>query len=320
MCIRARSSTLRLRRDCPRGSRNFFRCRRPALAGSHADAGLELPRLGADIGLRGYPLPRLAADLQVPEKREARSRYSTVSQGPLDDTTRETIQSLCDLARLAVEHGQLYEQVVHRSQFDRLTGLPNRLLLEDRLRQAMVIASGRAPCLEFVASTWIASNQINDSLGLDLGDAFFKLVSERLNLSIGTLTRLLATVAMSSSSPCATSRETSDATKICHRLLKDLSAPFLLHGRSLTLTASIGISIFPDHGDSTDLLLRNADIALHAAKRAGGGGVQLYSTALGRQTRRAEEMVGALRQRSRAESVPHGLPTHLHPGRRDCRL
>jgi EAL domain-containing protein (putative c-di-GMP-specific phosphodiesterase class I) len=88
--------------------------------------------------------------------------------------------------------------------------------------------------------------------------------------------------------------EPSEATHICQRLLKELSAPFLLQDHSLSITAGIGISIFPQHGDAADLLLRNADMALQAAKRAGGGQAQVYSLALGRQTRRAAEMVGAL--------------------------
>ena len=70
---------------------------------------------------------------------------------------------------------------------------------------------------------------------------------------------------------------------ICNRLLKDLSAPMLLDGHALTLTASIGISIFPDHGETSDLLLRNADMALVEAKRAGRGQAQIYSPRLGRQ-------------------------------------
>ena len=262
-------------------------------AGSRADLGWNFPALGQILD-SGVTLC-LASPL-VSSSGQARGAFTVfdLQPGILDDPAREIIQSLCDLARLAVEHGQLYEEVVHQSQFDRLTGLPNRLLLEDRLRQAMTIARRQGTLLGVCCIDLDHFKSINDSLGLDLGDAFFKLVSERLNLSI----RDIDTLARHSGDEFILAlrdvAETSDATKICHRLLKDLSAPFLLHGRSLTLTASIGISIFPDHGDSTDLLLRNADIALHAAKRAGGGGVQLYSTALGRQTRRAEEMVGAL--------------------------
>jgi diguanylate cyclase (GGDEF)-like protein len=211
-----------------------------------------------------------------------------------DETAQEMIQSLCDLARLAVEHGQLYEEVVHGAQFDRLTGLPNRLFLEDRLRKAMIVARRQDKLLGVCRIDLDSFKPVNDSLGYELGDAFFKLVSERLNRStreVDTLAReggdefilLLRDLA-----------ETSDAANICHRVLKDLSEPFLLDGHSLTMSASVGISMFPAHGDTADLLLRNADMALQAAKRAGGARAKFYSPALGLQTRRAEEMAGAL--------------------------
>src|ERR1700722_1791037 len=211
-----------------------------------------------------------------------------------DDPAQEMIQSLCDLARLAVEHGQPYEEVVHGAEFDRLTGLPNRLLLEGRLRQAMTVSRRQGKLLGVCRIDLDRFKTINDSLGYERGDAFLKLVSDRLNQSI----REIDTLAREGSDEfiilLRDLAETSDAANICHRLLKDLDAPFLLDGHSVTISASLGVSIFPEHGDTADLLLRNADMALRTAKSAGGGRAQFYSPALGRQTRRAEEMAGAL--------------------------
>ena len=99
---------------------------------------------------------------------------------------------------------------------------------------------------------------------------------------------------MSSFLPCGILREISDAVRICDRLLSDLSTPFLLDGRTLNITASIGISIFPDHGDTPDQLLGNADLALQAAKREGRGQSRVYSPSLGQETRRATDMLEAL--------------------------
>ena len=136
--------------------------------------GWALPRVAADIGLRGQALPwrrRL-----ISGSGEARGAFTVFDrqQGPLDDPTRETIQSLCDLARLAIEHGQLYEEVVHGSQFDRLTGLPNRTLLEDRLRQAMVIAKRQGKLLGVCCIDLDRFKQINDNLGYEAGRCFFQ--------------------------------------------------------------------------------------------------------------------------------------------------
>jgi diguanylate cyclase (GGDEF)-like protein len=215
-------------------------------------------------------------------------------QEVLDDPTRETIQSLCGLACLAIEHGQLYEEVVHRSEFDSVTGLPNRHLLENQLRLAMASAKPQGALLGVCCIDLDHFKQMNDYLGLKLGDAFLKQVGERLRRSLrqnDTLARrggdefVLALHDLS---------EPSEAVDICRRLLTELSAPFVLDGHSLTITSSIGISLFPQHGDTADLLLRNADIALQGAKRAGVGQVQIYSPALGRQSRRAAEMVDGL--------------------------
>jgi diguanylate cyclase (GGDEF)-like protein/PAS domain S-box-containing protein len=215
-------------------------------------------------------------------------------QGFLDDRAREMIQSVCSLARLAIEHRQLYDEVVHRSQYDRLTGLPNRFLLEDRLKQAMVIARRQGTLVGVCCIDLDRFKQINDSLGHEFGDTYFKAVSERLRTSVREIDTLARHGGDEFILALRDLGETSDAVRICGRLLKELSAPIVVDGRSLTITASVGISIYPDHGDTPGLLLRNADLALQAAKRAGGGQEIVYSPALGQESRRAAEMVEAL--------------------------
>jgi diguanylate cyclase (GGDEF)-like protein len=215
-------------------------------------------------------------------------------QEQLEEATRETVLSLCDLARLAIDHSLLYEQVVHRSQHDGLTGLPNRFLMEDRLRQAMQAAKRQGTLVAVGCIGLDGFRLINEGLGREVGDFFFKLISQRLTTTtrdIGILGRqdgdefILVLRDLDSAS---------SAEAICRRLLKDLSGPFPVDGRMLTITASIGISIFPDHGDTAGQLLRNAEIALQETKRGGRDQTLIYSPALGRQTRRAAEMVDAL--------------------------
>jgi diguanylate cyclase (GGDEF)-like protein/PAS domain S-box-containing protein len=215
-------------------------------------------------------------------------------QVALDDATRETVRSLCDLGRMAIEHRQLYDQVIQGSHYDLLTGLPNRLLLEERLRQATVSAQRQGTRIAVCCIDIDHFKEINDNLGHELGDACFKVVSERLGATI----REIDTLARHSGDEFILAltdlAAISDAANICDRLLTDLRAPMMVEGHPLTITASIGISIFPDHGETPELLLRNADMALVEAKRAGGGQTQIYSQGLGRQNRRAAEMVNAL--------------------------
>jgi diguanylate cyclase (GGDEF)-like protein len=212
----------------------------------------------------------------------------------LDDAARETLRSLGDLALLAIEHRGLLEEVLHGSQYDRLTGLPNRLLLEDRLRQAMVIAKRQGTLVGVCCINLDRFKQINESLGHEAGDAFFKLVSGRLYASIREIDTLARHVGDEFILALRDLAETSDAVRICDRLLNDLSAPFLLDGRTITITCSVGISVFPDHGDTSDQLLGNADLAMQAAKRDGRGQSRVYSPSLGQETRRASEILEAL--------------------------
>jgi diguanylate cyclase (GGDEF)-like protein/PAS domain S-box-containing protein len=215
-------------------------------------------------------------------------------QALLDDAIRETIQSLCDLGRMAIEHQQLYDQVVRGSHYDLLTGLPNRTLLEDRLRKATVIARRQGKLIAVCCIDLDRFNQINDNLGHELGDVCFKAASDRLKAAIRGVDMLARHGGDEFILALPDLAESSDAANICNRLLKELSAPMLVEGHSLTLNASIGISIFPDHGDTPDLLLRNAAMALVEAKHAGRGQAQIYSPDLGRQSRRAAEMADAL--------------------------
>jgi diguanylate cyclase (GGDEF)-like protein len=212
----------------------------------------------------------------------------------LDETARETIQSLSDLARLAIEHGQLYEQVVRGWQVDWLTGLPNRPMLAERLRRGMVTAQRQGELLAVCSIGLDHFQQINDGLGHELGDAFLKMISERLNLSIRERDTLARQGGDEFLIVLRDLKNASDAVHICDRLLHDVRQPFLLEGHSLTINASIGFGIFPDHGDTAELLLRHADTALQAAKRAGGSRAKMYSSALGQKSQRAAEMTGAL--------------------------
>jgi diguanylate cyclase (GGDEF)-like protein len=136
--------------------------------------------------------------------------------------------------------------------------------------------------------------QINDGLGHELGDILLKMIGERLNQSIRERDSLARQGGDEFLLVLSDLRDASDAFHICQRLLQEVRKPFLLEGHSVTINASIGIGLFPDHGNTAELLLRHADMALQAAKRAGGGRAEIYSPALGILSQRAAEMAGAL--------------------------
>ncbi len=186
-------------------------------------------------------------------------------QAPPDGAIRETIRSICDLGCMAIEHRQLYDQVVHGSHYDLLTGLPNRTLLEDRLRRAMVTARRQRKLIAVCCIDLDRFKQINDNLGHELGDVCFKAATGRLKAAIRDVDTLARHGGDEFILALPDLGEISAATNICQRLLKQLSAPMLVDGHSLTLHASIGISIFPGSWGYSGLIVAQCGYG------AGGG-------------------------------------------------
>ncbi|EAT14628.1 EAL domain-containing protein [Desulfuromonas acetoxidans] len=149
---------------------------------------------------------------------------------------------------------------------DNLTGLANRLLLHDRLDQ-LVLKAKRSHSLVFVMLLDLDRFKvINDSLGHDCGDRLLQLVAERLLDAV----RESDTVArLGGDEFVVVFQETdslADALHVAELILQKLSNPFNLDGRQLLVTASAGISYYPDHGISSLELLRHADVAMYKAK------------------------------------------------------
>jgi diguanylate cyclase (GGDEF)-like protein len=215
-------------------------------------------------------------------------------QGLLDEAARETVTTLGDFARLAIEHTQLQEQAVGNSHYDPLTGLPNRNLLMERLRQALEAAAARSTMVAVCVLDLDRFRQINDTWGHDVGDACFQAVAQRLQAALregDTLGR------QSSDEFVMVIRDldqVSGAITVCERMLGSLSTPLVLADRRLMVTAGIGLSVFPAHGKTADELLRNAHMAVHKSKQADQARVLLYTPSLGRESRRAAEMADAL--------------------------
>lgn len=156
------------------------------------------------------------------------------------------------------------------AQHDALTGLPNRLLLTDRLSQAIVRARRASDMLAILYLDLDNFKPINDDYGHEFGDQVLIEVSRRLVRSLrasDTVARIGGDefVVLLAGIPDAEECEFTS-----HRLLEAISRPMVLDGHSLTLTASIGIALYPENQqDDADILLRYADQAMYLAKSAG---------------------------------------------------
>jgi diguanylate cyclase (GGDEF)-like protein/PAS domain S-box-containing protein len=169
------------------------------------------------------------------------------------------------------------EEIAHLARHDRLTGLANRFLLEERLAEALPAAKADGGRVALVFIDLDRFKDINDSLGHRLGDHLLLAVAGRLagGLEEGeTLVRqggdeFIALM------PGIAGREAAEAR--ARALLELLETPFLVDGNHLHVGASLGLSLFPDDATDAEQLLRNADTAMYAAKRDGGGTVRWHT-------------------------------------------
>jgi diguanylate cyclase (GGDEF)-like protein/PAS domain S-box-containing protein len=185
----------------------------------------------------------------------------------------ETLAVLRDITNRKREE----ERIRGLAQQDALTGLPNRLLFQDRVRVALAQAERRdlSPSLLFIDLDHF--KQINDSYGHSFGDQVLQSVAVRLGDSL----REGDTVARSGGDeftvllPDAGGQM--DVSRVARKILKELRQPFQIDGREVSVTASIGISIFPEDGKDAATLVKNADMAMYRAKDLGRDNFQRYS-------------------------------------------
>lgn len=172
------------------------------------------------------------------------------------------------------------ERVQFLAYFDALTGLPNRALMNDRLTQALAAARRRN---EKVAVLFLDLDRfkfINDSLGHTVGDSLLKEVAQRLK----ACTRDQDTVSrIGGDEFIILLTAVDDPSVVASRMLATLSASFEIKGNSFSTSCSIGISIFPDHGDNGEALIKYADQAMYCAKESGRNGFRIFSADMDRR-------------------------------------
>jgi diguanylate cyclase (GGDEF)-like protein len=170
------------------------------------------------------------------------------------------------LHEAARNHGKMLESLALN---DPLTGLANRRLLTDRMAMALVHARRNSSAMAVVYLDLDGFKQINDTLGHGAGDILLKMVAERLLATVraeDTVARLggdeftLALWHVSGSDYAAT---------VAARAIAALAKPYDIEGHIVTITASAGVSIYPDHGEDEEALMKSADLALYEAKAAG---------------------------------------------------
>lgn len=184
------------------------------------------------------------------------------------------------IQRDITERRQSEAKIYHQSRHDALTGLPNRTLYQEQLAIAVEQAKQKKQMVGVLFLDIDRFKHINDSLGHIVGDTFLQQVAERLLSKLrpqDTVARIGGdefTVLL----PGMTDVE--PIKKTAERLWEAMHSPFTVEGHELFATASIGVSIAPEHGEDIATLLRNADAAMYSAKDEGRDGIRLYTASL----------------------------------------
>ncbi len=172
---------------------------------------------------------------------------------------------------------KIEERLSYLANYDALTQLPNRVLLMDRLNQALSRAPWRGRILAVLFCDLDRFKIINDTLGHNIGDHLLKVAAARLTGCVrtgDTVARLGGDEFVIILNDVA---NTDDITPVAHKILEAFATPFELNNEELFVGTSIGIAIYPNDGQDADTLIKNADTAMYRVKAQGKNAYQLYS-------------------------------------------
>ena len=246
--------------------------------------------------------PSFAMELPVgfPDGR----RWYQLSVQPLRSADRGVVVGHRDIT----ERKRAEDALEHQALHDVVTDLPNRTLLRDRLRQAILAARRRNNQVALLFIDLDRFKELNDTFGHQAGDVVLREVGERFVDAVrgsDTVARLggdeFAVLI-----PLATG--TDEAVMVARRALAALQEPFTVETESAFIEASIGIVVCPEHGEDVQTLMRRADVAMYAAKRSGSG-FQVYEQEKDLHSPSAIGLVGELRHSvERGELLFHYQP------------
>jgi diguanylate cyclase (GGDEF)-like protein/PAS domain S-box-containing protein len=175
------------------------------------------------------------------------------------------------------ERRAIDEKIEFLAYHDPLTGLPNRLLLHDRFKQAVASATRENTMIAVLFLDLDKFKQVNDALGHAIGDELLQLVAKRIEQSV----REVDTVSRIGGDEFAVLltdlRDAQTVSLIAEKILKELAAPFTLSATTVHSSLSIGISFYPNDGLELDLLLRMSDASMYHAKNCGRNNYRFFS-------------------------------------------
>lgn len=220
-----------------------------------------------------------------------------MTQSPLRqvDLVTRVIELFADRAAAELQRAAVEERLVHQAYSDSLTGLANRPLAMDRLDHAIRAAHRADRRLYVLFIDLDGFKDVNDSMGHVQGDEMLREVASRFSSTIRegeTLARLGGDEFL----VILEETEVAAGERAAKRLLHSLLKPISLDGREFTITASIGVTQFPEDGDTPESLMRNSDAAMYQAKNAGRNTYRFFTSEMNEQIRARIDMESRLWQ------------------------
>lgn len=170
----------------------------------------------------------------------------------------------------------LEERVEYLVHHDALTELPNRLILTDRLQQAIALSKRERTFTTLMAVSLDKFRPVNDIFGYDVGDQLLKEAAVRFRASIRNSDTAARVGGDEFLMLLPLIEEEHDAAIVAGKIQDAISKPFHLDGNDIFITVSIGIAVFPRDGDVCKRLIKNANIAMYHAKKNGGNTVEYH--------------------------------------------
>jgi diguanylate cyclase (GGDEF)-like protein/PAS domain S-box-containing protein len=250
-------------------------------------------------------------DIETLLKETARADSFTLS-GPCQHRKRDGSEIQVDIAAHVIDfqgrscrfvmvqdvtdRQRLHSQLVHQAHHDSLTGLPNRLLLEDRMQRTFAHATRHNQRAAIICIDLDRFKQVNDTFGHSAGDLCLQKVASQ----ISTRLRAVDTVARAGGEEfvivLGELGSIHDAEVVAQDLLESIYQPLEIGGQALQISASLGVAIYPDDGTDSTELWRAADSAMYRAKRCGGNQAIFVSPEISTSANVASELEHYMRR------------------------
>ncbi|CAM8643601.1 COG5001 Predicted signal transduction protein containing a membrane domain, an EAL and a GGDEF domain [Comamonadaceae bacterium] len=223
------------------------------------------------------------------------------------------------LARLRAQIARFHaseKNLTYLAQHDGLTRLPNRVLGNEMLTQAMRSAADSHTLIALLFVDLDNFKDVNDSVGHSAGDDFLMQVAQRLRESVRQTDIVCRQGGDEFLIGLTGLQDVDDISLVCEQVLLKMQAPFRLLGQDVSASCSIGVAIYPQHGNTFDELMRHADLAMYRAKESGRNTYRFFNEDIRSSITESLHLVSSLRQAvSQEEFVLHYQPVFdLHSG------